>query len=176
MKKTALFCISILLLFASCKKESEDNSISGNFLSAGGQTYTFQSFYDKCKYQVFECMSFGPNGGITYTKVPSMELILLTDRNNPFGAEIAVTLSLFGEEKGTYSGVSNFCGTNKIRNSSMVQTSDGKHASLFGDGTVTITEKKGNRVSGSFSMKMALDKEFLNDSLITGQFKDVLLN
>ncbi|MCA0427369.1 MAG: hypothetical protein LCH37_08010 [Bacteroidetes bacterium] len=173
--KNIILCLSIIFLFVSCKKETDDSSVKGNFFSSGGKSYAFQDFYKNCKFQVFDCFTFSENGGIIYNKVPGMQLVLLTDRNNPFGAEISVTLSLFGEEKGTYSGISNLCGNNRIRNSSMVQTSDGKHASIFGDGTVTITEKKGNLVSGKFSMKMAVNKEFLNDSLISGEFTNIPL-
>lgn len=173
IKLKTLICIFAILPLA-CKKEEKKEEIKSQF-NVGGTTY---NIIPQCKTALFDCMNWNANQtGFTYSKIEGLNLIFFTHYKNDLNEGYSITLDLFGVDVGLYKGGALFCYQKGLRNTSMIHASDGSGVAIFKSGSeVEITKKSGKLISGKFKLKIDYNKDFLNDSLIVGEFYDIPLN
>jgi hypothetical protein len=170
--KPLLFLVLILPLSA-CETEGP----AGTFFAAAGKKYEVIPAYEQCRLATFDCLKFTSDGrGLEQSRLPGISLILFTEYADSSRTGLTVTLNLYGVDAGKYDDTSAFCDSFKIKSNSLIQSSDGAKVAVLTRGSeLEITRKSKNVISGHFKLKIAPDEEFLNDSLVVGEFNNIPL-
>lgn len=167
----------IMVLAFSCKKEDKAGPELKSQFNAGGINYTIVS--SKCSTTLLGCLKWHPTqSGLTVnSQTEGLSLTFFSHFKNDINKGFSLTINLFGVDVGLYKGKESFCKDFTLRYNSMVQASNGSGFAIFKDESeVEITKKSGNVISGKFKLKIDYNKDFLNDSLIVGEFHNISLN
>lgn len=170
MKNISLLLSSALIAFLalSCKKK-ETTELTTNYISYNGKKTELLYNELQTKFTDDSCWSFNSMGGIVQNKTAGIRLQF-------YNRDIVLYLKLYGESAGKYSQVTSFCNDFKIQSSSMAYTHDGVRVQFVGgDSEVEITSKAQGKISGNFKIRVQYDKNFVNDSFITGKFENIPL-
>lgn len=160
-----LLMVSMLI---NCKKKEAETS-SKNTITYGGVTKDFDILAAETQFINLDCMSYNSMGGIIYIKSPGIRL-------NFYNNDVQLVLDLFGESAGKFSKVTAFCNEYQFKNSSLVRSRDGQYVELIsGDSELEITKKSNSTISGNFRLRVKPDPNFINDSIIVGQFENIVL-
>lgn len=155
-------------LLTACKKQ-ESKSLENNFIYYDGKKTELLFNELQTKFTDDTCLSFNSMGGIVQTKTSGIRLQF-------YNNHIVLFLKLYGESAGKYSQVTSFCNEFRIQRNCLAYTLDGTRVEIIGDDSeLEITSKANSKISGSFKLRVRYDKNFVNDSFISGKFENIPL-